>query len=64
MKDVDEYKNEQERIGDKKSLFLLILALLLASAVTIWIIMVFDKQVDPPRKVGDKQLSQVNLPAA
>ena len=63
MKDVDEYINEQQRIADKKSLFLLILALILASAVTIWVIWIFDKQVTPPPvKSGDRHLSQNNLP--
>lgn len=55
MNDNENYTYESERIGDNKSTILLIIALVLAAAVTIWIIFAFDRESGPPDHLGQQK---------
>lgn len=55
MHDNENYTYESERMGKNKSTFLLIIALILAAAVTVWIIFSFDKESGPPDHLGQQK---------
>jgi hypothetical protein len=59
MKEIEEFANEQERISNKKSTMLLVIAIALAAAVTIWVILAFNKDSSRPDKLGHKQGNQI-----
>jgi hypothetical protein len=59
MNDIENYIYESERPGDNKPALLLIAGLILAAAITIWIIFSFNKESRPPDHIGQQEIKQI-----